>query len=294
MHNFSNLTSMQSITTTFLMLLITLFKVNGQTIVTELNGFRIGQYRETATNEFGKPFQQNKYDDGFENEVFFLKPDRSLYMVFEYDAGQTDLIWFIQISGSNNSTNIGFKGLNLGSDKNEVERVLGKPDNREDIGEYGEKWNYDDTNYSVEISKSGKLSSVKITDNYSKNKPDANKLPNFDKVVNLLTSKSNAEIASILAPGIEIYYKGQTIFFGKSFQTEIKMDDSKIFQTIREISKGLNKIKTSDESAYEENLRIASGQNPKHVIKIKTGHAIKEIVFDYVNGQYLIWEINAQ
>jgi hypothetical protein len=41
-------------------------------------------------------------------------------------------------------------------------------------------------------------------------------------------------------------------------------------------------------------MRVALGQNTKHVIKIKTGHPIKEIVFDYVNGKYLIWEINAQ
>ena len=39
---------------------------------------------------------------------------------------------------------------------------------------------------------------------------------------------------------------------------------------------------------------MVSGQNPKYVFKIKTGHTIKEIVFEYINGQYLIWEINAQ
>lgn len=285
---------MKNITTTFLLLLITLFKVNGQTTITDLNGFRIGQYRETATNEFGKPFQQNKFDDGFEYEVFIIKPDTSLYMVFEYAAGHTDIIWSIQVSGSNKTEDIGFKGLKLGLDKKEVERVLGKPDKKDDMGDYGEKWSYYKTNYSVEISKSGKLSSVKITDNYSSNTPDVNKLPKFDNVVKLLSSKNNADIVSILAPGVEIYYQDQTMFFSKSLKTEIETDYSKIFQTIREISRGLEKIKTSDESSYEENIRVELGQNPKHVIKIKTGHAIKEIVFDYINGQYLIWEINAQ
>lgn len=292
MHKFK--LTMKKTTVTIFLLLLTLLKVSGQTAVTELNGFRIGQYRETATNEFGKPVQHDKYEDGFEYEAFVINADTSLYMVFEYAAGHTDIIWSIQISGSNTTTNIGFKGLKLGLDKKEVERVLGKPDKKDDMGEYGEKWSYDKTNYSVEISKSGKLSSVKITDNYSSNTPDVNKLPKFANVIKLLTSKNNADIASLLAPGIEIYYKDQILFFGKSLKTEIRTDNSKIFQTIREISKGLDKINTSDENSYEENMRMTLGQNIKHVVKIKTGHIVKEIVFEYINGQYLIWEINAQ
>jgi len=284
---------MKNIATTFL-LLLALLKVSAQTAITELNGFRIGQYRETAKNEFGEPYQQDKFDDGFEYEVFVIQPDASLYMVFEYAAGFTDVIWSIQISGSNTTTDIGFKGLKLGLDKKEVQRILGKPDKTEDIGEYGEKWSYDKTNYSVEISKSGKLSSVKITDDYSGNTPDLSKFPKFENIAKLLSSQNNADIANIVAPGIKIYYKDQILFFTKSLKTEIETDYSKIFQTIREISTGLDKINTSDENAYEENMRLTLGQNPKHVVKINTGHTIKEIVFDYVNEQYLILEINAQ
>ena len=286
------MTIKKTIVTTFVFFL-TLLTVNGQ-IVTDLNGFRIGQYRKTATNEFGKPFLQEKYEDGFEYEVFLIKSDTSVYMVFEYAAGQTDVIWSIQISGNDMATNIGFKGFKLGINKKQVLQVLGKPDKKENIGDYGEKWSYDKTNYSIEISKSGKLSSVKITDTYSGDTPDLNKLPKFENVVKILGSKNNNEIANILAPGIEIYYKNQTLFFEKSLKKEIETDDSKIFQTIQEISNELSKINISDENSYEENMRMYLGQNTKHVIKIKTGHIIKEIVFDYINGQYLIWEINAQ
>ena len=282
------------LTVTTLLLLLMLMKVNGQTIVTDLYGFRLGQYRETATNEFGKPFQQDKFEDDFEYEVFLLKPDTSLYIVFEYAAEKTDIIWSIQISGNNPTTDIGFKGFRLGIEKKQVEKILGKPDSKDDLGDYGEKWTYEKTNYSIEISKSGKLSSVKIMDTYSNETPDANKLPKFENIIKLLSSRNNADIARILDPGIEIYYKDQTLFFGKSLKTEIETDYSKIFQTIRKISNGLNKINTSDINSYEENMRLTLGQNTNHVIKIKTGHIIKEIVFEYINGQYLIWEINAQ
>lgn len=279
---------------TALLLFIGLINVNAQAIVTELNGFQIGQFREAPANEFGSPFQKDKFEDDFEYEVFIIKPDSSLYMVFEYAAGKTDIIWSIQITGNDLTTDIGFKGLKLGLDKTEVERVLGKPKNKENMGEYGEKWSFDQTNFSVEISQNGKLSSIKITDNFSGKKPDVSKLPKFEDVVKILSSENNADIARLLAPGIEIYYKDKTMFFGKSFKTEIESDYSNIFQTIREISKNLNKINTADENSYEESMRFALGQNPKHTIKIKTGHTIKEIVFEYINGQYFIWEINAQ
>lgn len=284
---------MNPIKTTTLLLFLTLIKLSAQTVVTDLNGFRLGQFREVATNELGKPFQQGKYEDGFQYEVFLLKPDTSMYMVFEYAAGDTNVIWSIQISGYNTTSDIGFKGFKLGIDKKEVLQLLGKPDKKDNIGDYGEKWNYDKTNYSVEISKNGKLSSVKIRDTYSNKPPDVSKLPKFDTVIKLLNSKNNADIAGILAPGIEIYYKDRTLFFEKSLKTEIETDHSKIFKTIREISTGLDKINTSDEKTYEENIRMALGQNPKHVVKIK-GHKVKEIVFEYVNGQYLIWEILAK
>lgn len=280
--------------TTIFVIILALGEVCGQTVVMDLNGFRIGQFRETVSNEFGKPIQQDKYKDGFEYEVFNIKPDTSVYMVFEYSAERTDVIWSIQISGKDKTADIGFKGLRLGIDKKEVESVLGKPDQKQDLGKHGEKWSFENTNYSIEISREGELSSVKITDNYSGEVPDVSKLPKFEDVVKILRSKKNSEIAGVLAPGIEIYYKDQTLFFNKSWKNEIETDYSKIYDTIRELSKELDKINTSDEDSYEENMRMTEEPAVRHVVKIKTGHVIKEIVFEYINGQYLIWEILAQ
>lgn len=280
--------------TLIILILTTVINGNAQTIITDLNGFRIGQYRETASNEFGAPAKHDKYEDGFEYELFIIRPDTSLYMVFEYASGHSDIIWSIQISGYDTKEDIGFMGLKLGMDKEGVKRIIGEPNSIDDIGDYGQMWNYTNSNYSVEISNSGQLASIKITDNYSNKSPDISKLPTFHKVVKLMSSKKNADIANIVSPGIEIYYKNQTIFYKKSIRTEIKNDYSKVFQTIRELSKGLSKINTSDTNTYEENIRVSLGQNPKHVIKIKSGHTIKELVFEYINGQYLIWEINAK
>lgn len=282
-------------TTTFILFyLFILPELLGQTTVTELNGFRLRQFRETATNEFGKPFKQGKFENGSEYEIFFITPDANTNMVFVYHPKDPNSIWSIQISGNNPSIDIGFRGLKLGVDKKEVARVLGNPDKIEDIGDYGQRWNYNRTNYSVEISRNGTLSGVLIYDNSSKNRPDIERMPEFASVVKLLTSSNNADIASILAPDVEIYHKDQTLYFKRSLKTEIATDHSGVFRTIREISKGLDKIDTSKESIFEENVRVIPGQPPKYVFKIKKGHPIKEIVFDNINGQFLIWEIMVQ
>jgi len=266
---------------------------NEHTVITELYGFRLGQYKHTTKNEFGEPFQGGKFEDESEYEMFFIDSEKSIYMVFIYSKEQNKTIESIQLSGDNFMADIGFYGLRLGIDKEKVEKVLGKPYDKKDIGEYGEQWNYENKNYSIEISHKGKLSSVKIWDTYSSNTSIMGKRPEFESIIKLMSSNNNTDIGHILAPTVEIYYKGQTLCFEKSFGTEIKTDFSGIFQTIREIINGLDKINTYDPNSYEENMRVVLGQNMKHVVKIKKGHIIQEIVFENINGQYLIYEIHA-
>lgn len=49
----------------------------------------------------------------------------------------------------------------MGMTKENVIKVIGKPSNIKSVGKYGEVFEYDDTNYSVEINQQNKLSSIK-------------------------------------------------------------------------------------------------------------------------------------
>ena len=98
---------------------------------------------------------------------------------------------------------------------------------------------------------------------------------------------------NLLSGDIEIYYKNKTYSFEKSFNTEQVTDYSKMIAIIREISKDLSIVNTKNTDEYEENMRLVFGEDTKHVIKIKKGHMINEIVLKYYGGQYLIYEINA-
>ena len=280
---------------TFVTILLLTIQVYGQTFYPDLFGFKLGQYRETAKLELGNPIKYGKYEDGFVYEAFLLKPDTSLYIIFEYAARDTNIIWSIQVSGHNPTIDIGFKNAKLGLGKSQTEKVFGKLSTIENIGEFGRKWVYDKTNLSLEVSTKGKLSSIKILDNSNElfPSPDLTKIPTFQTIHQTLSSKNNADILNLLSGDVEIYKENTIYFFKKSFKAEQTSDYSKLLSIISEISKDLSTVNTKNADEYEENMRLTSGENTKHVIKIKKGHTIKEIVLKYYGGQYLIYEINA-
>ena len=43
--------------------------------------------------------------------------------------------------------------------------------------------------------------------------------------------------------------------------------------------------------AYEENVRLILGQDPMHVAKFTLNKKYSEIVFKWMFGRYMIWEI---
>jgi len=256
-----------------------------------LYGFATGQSRDVLKKEFKEVFRSGTYGDGAEYEIYLLSPDRSAYIVFEFNPYNSQIIKSIQVSGKNPDVEIGYKGLRLGDDKSAVEEIFGTIIFKQTIDAETELWNYG-SDLNVEIT-NGVLSSIKITDNSYDNKETPANLPVFSEILNILQSGSNQQIAEILMPNAEIYYRDQFLSFERSLQNEIEKDYSKLFATIRQISRGLEAVDPQNPYMYEESERVIPLQKNKHVMKIKTGHLIKEIVFEPVNGKYLILEIHA-
>jgi hypothetical protein len=214
-------------------------------------------------------------------------------MIFEYSPADLQLIWSVQFTGKVGVA--GFKNLTLGLSSAEVETLLGKPSKIVDAGQYGVKWEYDSTNYSIEINLLGKLSSIKISD-YSNALFPMNELPqvpSFATIVKLLQSNDNEKIAEAVCPDVEVNVNGKLHSFYKKIQHEIDTDVSTVFTLIRELAADFSKVNTKDPSVYADNIRVVQGQNPLHVIKLKKNTRIKEIVLKYQFGQFLIWEIKA-
>jgi len=263
-----------------------------QDLVNELNGFKLNQFREAPNSEFKEPLQKKTFDDGFEFELFLIKPDSTAYMVFEYANWDKNIIWSIQIYGADESLKPNFKNLEMGMTKENVIKAVGKPSNVKSVGEYGEVLEYDNANYSLEINPRNKLSSIKIKELYSEYYPEpkAEKIPSFKSILETLKS-DNKKISEILSPGLEIYKEDKVIFFKHSWRNEIENDLSGIYSLIRKSIVELDKVDTTDLDEYEENMRVALNHNIKHVLKFKKHPKIQEIVMKWEFGKYLIWEI---
>jgi len=264
-----------------------------QETITELNGFKLRQFKEAVKSEYKEPIQVNNFADGFVAEIYLIKPDSTAYVIFEYPNWNKEIIFSIQIYGAFKEINPRFKNLKMGISESELIEKVGKPSNSKNIGEYGKVLEYENTNYSFEINNNGELASIKILDNYNVLFPDpqVEKIPSLDKIRTILKSNNPKIISEILSPELEIYLTDSTLFFKQSWEKEINSDSSRIYKTISGLIKGINEIDTSDQKQYEENMRLTLGENPKHVLKFKTGIKLKEIVMKWENGKYLIWEI---
>ncbi len=89
------------------------------------------------------------------------------------------------------------------------------PSQKIPIGEYGSRWKYKESNFSVEINPGGKLASIKITDISDRVFPkgDAKKIQSFKAVLQILTSKNNTDIAKVLASDMELYREKKHSFW---------------------------------------------------------------------------------
>ena len=260
---------------------------------TGLNGFRLRQFRLVPKNELKTLLQKDKFEDGFEYEIYAVKPDSSVYMTFEYDKANLNVIWSIQVTGRAKGYDCKFKGLKLGMSKNEVLAILGKPSSEVDVGEYGTRWEFEGTNYTLEINRQNQLGSIKImniSDDFYPN-PDITKIPSFQQYSIIIQSENSTEISKLLAPDIEVYKNNETHSFEKTVDNEISTDESGIFRLVGVLKARLMKASPEDSSQYEENMRLIEGMNPLHVVKIKTSENYTEIVFKWMFGEYRIWEI---
>ncbi|MEP1780026.1 hypothetical protein, partial [Reichenbachiella sp.] len=263
------------------LLLFTATNSFSQDFVTDLNGFRLGQFRDVPKNELNTIIQEDKFDDGFEYEIFLVEPDTSVYMLFEYANYDLKTIWSIQLTGTKKDFDCGFKGLKLGMSEAEIKSLMGEASTVEDAGDYGDKWIYDNANYSLEISPNGLLAGIKIIDQSQEfyTASDITKIPNFKQYSEILNSDNQQLISDILAPGIEVYKNDSVHYFHNSMMKEINEDGSGIFSLTKELSQILSRVDPMDSLQYEENIRVAVGQATLHVAKIKLDGNYNEIVF---------------
>lgn len=267
--------------------------VMGQNLARDLNGFRLGQLREATHKELGPPDKAENGSDGIYYEAFLMSEEPMLYMVFQYQESDPEIIWSIQITGNNKKHDPLFRGLRLGQSPAEVEKLLGKPSKKHDVEQHGTRWEYDGRNFSVEINPQNKLSSIRIV-NDRKAEPDMKKVPKLADVAKKLQTAPNADLADMLAPDLEVYDSGKVLSFRHSINNEIANDKSGVFESVRRLSKELSQVDTIKSDQYEELTNLRQGRDPLHVAKLWKLKGVTEITYAWDGERWLIWEFGAK
>ncbi len=257
-----------------------------QELASDLNGFRLWQYKETVKAYFGKPFDTRE-QEGSLIEAYRVT-DRS-YMVIEQLSKHPDNIFSLQITGYPTKM-LPFKGLILGDPAKKVVEVLGKPSRTKKIEKPPITINYyDKANYTIEIDADGRLYSIKIhiTDEFM-NKAD-DKFDQWAAFKKAVPAKDMKAVLELLRPDVEISRDGDVLSIKKRYEDFCsKPDDSFVKALIGEHNSVLEELGKTEP---EEEMRIAENVGVGRVYKFRKGKILKEIVFFPYNGKYRVYEI---
>jgi len=265
-------------------LLPTLLYAEG--LQTDLNGFRLWQFRSAVTSTMGKPFDKITTDYSIA-EAYRL--DDKAYMVFEYLNKFQNNIYSMQITGRTDKA-LPFMGLSLGDDVNKVINILGKPSGEEKIDSPRvTKYSYEGKNYTIEIDDKNRLYSIKlfITKDFL-SKADG-LFKSWAEFKAAIAAKDVERIIRMLRPDVEIYKNGKVLSINQKYVDFEKNPDKEFVAAL--IGEKDSVFSELTETEPEAEFRLHEKVGVGEVYKFYKGKILKEIVFYPYNGIDRVYEI---
>lgn len=253
----------------------------------ELQGYLLGQRRNTIESTLGKPFKVIKSEDGWVDVAFVEKKSEN-YLVFSFAKDGNEPTVAIQFTGPAVPTMRPFQGLRLGDSVAAVEARLGKPSSIGNSTEDGTRqYNYKGRAFSLEINSSGKLSSIRISDD------DVG--PDLDPPVEALflaASTCNVEsLLELVSGDLEVYRGGDAWGFEHSALTDLS-NPSKMREAICGNSHSLHAAFAADEVRKNDSqLRVTEKGPSGPVIKFPDSKIVKEIFYKREAGAWRAFEV---
>jgi hypothetical protein len=256
----------------------------------ELNGFLLGQHRESLDRALGRPFQVDTQSDGWTDRVYAIDRAHHAYMAFKFTAQRPAHAVSAQIAGRPGTAMRPFLGLRLGSTRADIVAQLGppssvtpEPDLRLELLEYAGR------NYSFEVDSTGVLSSIQIfgydglLDVPSRAEPDP-----LDRFRTALSLASVDSLVAQLAPDAEFYHGSQVETYQRAPRTELEDHGSWIWHDLFADSTGVMaavRARPSDSA-----VRVQENGVLGLVYKYDAG-PVRELFFAWVPGGYRLWEV---
>jgi hypothetical protein len=259
----------------------------GADFETDLNGFRLWQYKSGAEDYFGKP-QRTVEQEGFTAEVYGIT-DKSFMAFQSLKERFAHNIFSIQITGYPTRM-VPFHGVVLGDSIEKAEKMLGKPDERRPVSDTPYTLNiYEGANFSTEYDDKGKLHSIRMSVTKKFMESENFGGDTWETFTTAIREKDFRKLLPTLRPDFEIYKNNETIAVNRRFLDFMNSPDKQIIEL-------LFGDKNSVRAAFEQSdpygeMRLIQGVGVGQVFKFYDGDIVKEIVLFPYNGEYRVYEI---
>jgi hypothetical protein len=239
---------------------------------TDLNGFRLWQFRNAVATTMGKPF--DTFTTG-ESIVEAYRLDDKAYIVFEYIKKYQTNIYSMQITGSTDKATP-FMGLRLGDDLSKVNALLGQPSHIEKIDSPKVmRFEYAGKNYTVEIDDKDKLYSIRILMTKDMLTKVSESFKAWDEFKAAIGAKDIKKIMAMLRPDVEIYKKGKVLSISKRYADFVEKPDKEFIDALLDEKDSV--LKELTETEPEGELRLHEKVGVGEVYKFYKGKILKEM-----------------
>jgi hypothetical protein len=269
--------------------------VAGRSHAHELDGFLLRQDKKSFDAALGKPFHQEKTDNGGNAFAYHIPGVKQDYLV-AFIAGEKDPFFKdkavrLELTGTEPFGKTGFFGLQLGDASSKVEDVLGKPSQiRHEDDVNLDLWDYTDENFSLEFSADRKLYSIQIND---EEKGAKQTLVGSDEVYQFARAVESGNLEKLLffSSG-EIECSRGTAFGIRDGQARKILGDStsKVSVCLKEAARAIVALGPKMKGVAT-NVRVYENGPPAVVIKLPPSSPLREVVLVYEAGFLRVYEV---
>jgi hypothetical protein len=183
-----------------------------------------------------------------------------------------------------------FLGIKLGDSEQQLFAQMGKPDKTTQVRGVGVRLvEYEKRNYSFEVDRKKRVSSVRITNENYPHQPQG--LPNIDEFRTALVQHNVNTLLQLLAGDVEFYKSGETYTFTRGARQELEAGTTDFDRLLYGKDNSVLTLFRDEKAEPDQQLRWYEKADPGSVAKFPDSKIVKEIVYKVEGGRWKVWEI---
>jgi hypothetical protein len=261
----------------------------------ELDGFLLRQDRKAFEAALGKPFHQDKIENGGNAFAYHIPGFKQDYLV-AFIAGEKEPVFKdkagrLELTGTVPFGNTGFFGLQLSDASSKVESVLGKPSQvrHEDDGNL-DLWDYTDENFSLEFTADHKLYSIQINDEEKGAKQTLEGEDEVYQFAKAIEANDLDELLFFSSGEIECSKREAFGIQGGHARRILGDSTSRVSVCLKEAASAIAALGPKMKGA-DTNVRVYEKGPPAMVVKFPANSPLREVVLVHEAGFLRVYEV---